>query len=74
MTIGGGVNLAADTRDSNKSTEWKIHILSDRVVMLENQGRIDGSRWLNGITYGGGSVNLSSDTEDTGTKWRIIKQ
>jgi hypothetical protein len=42
--------------------------------MLENQGKIDGSKWLNGVTYHGGHITLDPDTKGTGTKWRIIKQ
>ncbi|WP_248277542.1 CHAT domain-containing protein [Brasilonema sp. UFV-L1] len=53
-------------------TKWKVHVINDEVVALENQGVINGSKWLDGITHND-SVNLAPNTEGgyTGTKWRI---
>jgi hypothetical protein len=68
----GSVNLALE-RDSNKFTEWRVHILGHEIIMLENQNKFGSLVWLNGHTPSG-NVGLEPDTTGTGTRWRIIKQ
>jgi hypothetical protein len=65
-----GVVLTEEDKQS-KGTKWRIDEISDRVIALENQGYILGSRWLDGRTKDG-TVGLAPDKEGyTGTKWKI---
>jgi hypothetical protein len=54
------------------STKWKVRVIGNGVIALENQGVINGSKWLDGLLYNG-TVNLAPNTEGhyIGTKWRI---
>ena len=65
------VSLASNIDAQFTSTKWKVHVIGG-VVALENQGKINGPKWLNGVTSNG-SVNLVDNTEggNTGTKWKI---
>ncbi|MBW4511585.1 MAG: CVNH domain-containing protein [Scytonematopsis contorta HA4267-MV1] len=70
----GTVNLDNQRNSSNKSKEWKVHIVRYGDIMLENQNKTGNSVWLNGKTHDGG-INLEPKLtrETTGTRWRIIK-
>ncbi len=72
-TKDGTVGLARNTDTHFTGIKWKVHVISNGVVALENQGNIDGSRWLNGVTQPIGTVNLALKTGDSNksTEWKI---
>ncbi|NMG18923.1 hypothetical protein [Brasilonema bromeliae] len=65
-------NVSLGSSNIDASTKWKVHIINNRVVALENQGVINGSKWLDGVTADD-SVKLAPNTKGgyTGTKWTI---
>ncbi|BBD66756.1 hypothetical protein NIES4072_59690 [Nostoc commune NIES-4072] len=68
--INNNVSLASNI---DAHAKWKIQVISDQEVALENQGVINNnSKWLDGVTVDG-SVKLAPSTESpyTGTHWRI---
>jgi len=68
----GRVALTASLDEQSTSTKWIIHVISNGVIALENQGHISGLTWLNGLTAEG-TVDLAPNTKGvyTGTKWKI---